>query len=493
MNRWIEPPLRTPVSGSHEQNGHERQANLGHLQPLGLLQDGSANGRPLLTQPRVRQMKSERYEVDSAQGTRESLSTIDPIDPEILEATSSAPYFFPYTSRDEEADLSSLPQSARPRSLSAKGLTPLNHPPASASPTPRIPIFQSPGGRRKLDNIVEQTVRQAKAVGNPVLGLAVRQIYIESFENEDLAYTLDAILTQTPTEEQKRQFQAAVKKARKHIKAVNIASNNSRQAVAEIIGHGGAKVSPESPLRQSQSSTTLSISQPQLRPTNSPFVQPDAPALAESKSTSPGIPVTFNGDSFRVNGTDSKTPSEQRQISRASSTSSLSSVDEDLVQSGPPPTRSDRAKRTAGGQPISALATQPNHAPGHHTLGNLSGRPKVILKRSAATASLTPDPREEEELSFTRKRLRKSHVFNDYQVQDSYIRSPPSPKLPTEDILLAGRKSLSQKFTDSLGVRHELSTGLPGRIATDSLAPTSSRQGTPLGSRRKKAARVKIS
>ena len=103
-----------------------------------------------------------------------------------------------------------------------------------------LPTSRTQTGRQRLEAVVEAAVHKSREVGNPGIGLAIKQIYVESLHDKKLSELLDAILAQKTTQEQTKEFQSYVKKARKALKARKIESAGREKQ--SVVGKGTEKL-----------------------------------------------------------------------------------------------------------------------------------------------------------------------------------------------------------------------------------------------------------
>ncbi|THY28423.1 hypothetical protein D6D01_03880 [Aureobasidium pullulans] len=81
-----------------------------------------------------------------------------------------------------------------------------------------IPIPSDPD-QRNLHNVVKAAVRKSMEVGNKILGLAIQDVYLESFSDSRLVHLLKGILDQTSTPGEIAVFREHINQAKKKIKA----------------------------------------------------------------------------------------------------------------------------------------------------------------------------------------------------------------------------------------------------------------------------------
>ena len=194
---------------------------------------------------------------------------------------------------------------------------------AESKPLPSrvFPTSRTPTGRQRLEAVVEAAVHKSREVGNPGIGLAIKQIFVESLHNKRLSELLDAILAQKTTQEQTKEFQSYVKKARKALKARKIETAGREKQ--SIVGKGVEKLPKQAEASRANLAPTSEPAKPNL------FLQRESSPSRSSRRLRP-----LNKNSPDMNGlaNDPKAfeltnDMNERLIPRRSaSTSSLSSL-----------------------------------------------------------------------------------------------------------------------------------------------------------------------
>lgn len=91
------------------------------------------------------------------------------------------------------------------------------HPPAAAGwMNGQTPSSKTEQGRARLSMVVDAAIQRSSLVGNVELGKAIKKLYDESLENNELADLLDAVLAQNARPDQIHQFQTYVRYAREN-------------------------------------------------------------------------------------------------------------------------------------------------------------------------------------------------------------------------------------------------------------------------------------
>lgn len=188
-------------------------------------------------------------------------------------------------------------------------------------PARTFPTSRTPTGRQRLEAVVEAAVHKSKEVGNPGIGLAIKQIFIESLHNKRLSELLDAILAQKTTQEQTKEFQSYVKKARKALKARKI--EDSRREKQDLVVKGTQELPKQTEVSRanlpptSEPTTTNHYLQKEPSPSRS------SRRLRSLKEDSPAMNGIKNESAVNELGSDMN---ERLIPHRSTSTSSLSSL-----------------------------------------------------------------------------------------------------------------------------------------------------------------------
>ncbi|KAI9778113.1 MAG: hypothetical protein M1835_005003 [Candelina submexicana] len=495
LDRWVEPPLRQPAPSFEDHKGLERHGVTEHMAPLGALPTTKVKLRVKAEPPRrVMQMKN-----GVASAAREQLATPEPAAP--------ASIVRPESRRVDER----LPKVTSTREARADAdYTPKAPPRPAAKPIPAsIPLLgtpnsRTPSGRRQLEQVVNAAVKRSSEVGNPDLGLAVKELFDDSLHDQTLADLLDAVLAQRPTPRQAADFQAHIKSARKRIKLRNSKSNSARSSRV------GAGVSSKSPSKSPSKDTRSGVA------TTRNLIKSEAtePNPHPISKTVQERPLT-NGKIAAINGMASKDGQSVTRLKRSSSSSSLSTL------SSPEPNfaasmETDHASSIdipAIGQPISTSKSQTLLGPKLHTFSTASPTTNTSLKRNSTAAGFGHGE-DGDLLNAKRQKFRKD--FDDYQITESSIRVSPSGKEPDFDLSSVSKPSPSSHLSsyptrlrngtakritrDDYDELDSPSSSLQSDTLTQGLAATAShsRQDTPnyLGrglKKVRKAARIKMS
>ena len=500
LDTWVEPPLRNPAPSFEDYKGLERHGVLEHMAPLGSLPTQKVKLRVKAEPPkRVLQVKNGHSTAAKERArTPEKTPTVvsQPPESHLAEDKPSKPL----ASRDMEEDDDYTPKESTKvatRPVSAKG----SHAQNSLRGTPNS---RTPGGRARLETVVNSAVQRSYELGNPVLGLAVKKLFDESRENRTLADLLDAVLSQSPTPRQAADFQAYIKVARKQIKAQNVAKDSTTirrpSGVGINMSSKSASKSPSKAVRLGAAGENR-ISK-EATPSHPP--KPNFNSDSVSKSKPP------NGKIQEITAMETRGAKRSRSSSDTSSLSSLSSIDQTFAPSMETD-HANTAETHATPQPMTASKVQPSLGPKLHTFSttNLTTN-NTSLKRNSTAAGLG-DKDVEESLATKRAKLQKT--FEDYTVHESSIRVGPAVREPDPTLAASKPEPPSTAHTHQTRLRNSAGKrprdenedleSLSSSAHGDLLVPPppgaqlKSRSGTPreLGrpSKIRKTARVKMS
>ena len=379
-------------------------------------------------------------------------------------------------------------------------------PPARTFPTSRTPT-----GRQRLEAVVEAAVHKSREVGNPGIGLAIKQIFIESLHNKRLSELLDAILAQKTTQEQTKEFQSYVKKARKALKARKI--EDGRREKQDLV----VKDAQELP-KQAEASRA------NLPPTSEPTIinhnlqketSPNRSSrrLRSLKESSPAMNGIKNESAVNELGNEMNERLIQHRSTSTSSLSSLTSIgsaEERLnYETGVTSVGSHNAEAAKGPRIRQPIITRKVML----SLGNVRTNKSLTKhanpnnphkKLSIEGDGLSLDDRT---LETRRQKLREAQEFTEFPVEESNIRRTSSKR----------KRGLSEDHKPSpLNLDHfppltlshvkdkELRNGALQRAAATSPRYGSPNRSTPLRSKTpelagppakkaKSAARIKMS
>ncbi|TIA40082.1 hypothetical protein D6C78_02767 [Aureobasidium pullulans] len=269
---WIEPPLASPIP-SFEDHGGGPYGVLEDMQALGSRPTAKVRGRVKPDGPRKNALNkslANPMATASNQATPETTPAPMEVLPEqplvIVDDERDDDYTPRPSKKPAKARLSRsaainakstaspkpttpsvtasetpVPSSVATPVASATPVAPPVAPPASSAPTaparhppnplPKdevirhlkafdrvVPIPSDPD-QRNLHNVVKAAVRKSMEVGNKILGLAIQDVYLESFSNPRLVHLLKGILDQTSTPGEIAVFREHINQAKKKIKA----------------------------------------------------------------------------------------------------------------------------------------------------------------------------------------------------------------------------------------------------------------------------------
>jgi hypothetical protein len=395
-----EPPLRDPIP-SFQDHGLERHGVLEKMAPLGSLPPhkysklkitiGGANKRksggkvlssvasPAVATPEVTP-PAEQPESDEQPPTKRARTEEKSVD--LNRVINGAALV------DEETPAPSpvpvlriaTPQSAMSRRLSS----PLKM--SASSSMKRIPFTRAePGMLRAYEEVLENAIKNAEEAGNAKLGEYITHFFHESYHDWDLASALDGILFQRASEDEQKAFKDGLLSSRASVHRQNreyrAQKRHERQLEKEERQtRPNRKQSPTTPI-----SPTTPLTKPSTPKLKSPAVVKERPAAQPSRMSSRKSSLA-NGTlapSAEINGTRTRSTRQTRtslalaqpvelvepappspliqtppnpstretrskkRVRADSSTSDLSSVDEELVEKGPPGSLGVGTKRNA--------------------------------------------------------------------------------------------------------------------------------------------------
>ena len=399
---WSEPPLRAPAPSFEDYKGLERHGVLEHMAPLGAFPGQKVKTRLKYHEPtrRIANLKN-----GEARAAREEVSTPEPAPP--VGARRSEPrkpeerLGKVSSSRETDQDTDYNPKS------STKTMT------TKATSTQAAPLgilnSRTGAGQTRLQQIVESAIDRSRELGDPALGIALKQLYEESLRNSVVADLLEAVLSQKPTSQQTAEFQSYIKAARKQIRATDDSTKHFKHSASKSI---------------SKSPTTKSARVGVTRHSGTPKDRASAPGLNNHLPNSINRSSKQKASNMELNGTPSKEERSSKRIKRSksvSSDSSLSSLDS-AVEDFAPAIESSLPSGTN-----SVTHQGPNQAKQKPLmgprLGSFSTRPvdPSVRKPITQASHLTP-----EELSAKRKEKLMQN-YQDYVVGHSKVRADPNP------------------------------------------------------------------
>ena len=402
---WSEPPLRAPAPSFEDYKGLERHGVLEHMAPLGTFPGQKVKTRLKHHEPtrRIALLKN-----GEARGAREEVNTPEPAPPvgirrseprKTEERLGKAP-----SSRETEHDADYNPKSNAKTTATKTAST-------QAAPL-GTPASRSAVGQTRLQQIVESAIDRSRELGDPALGIALKQLYEESLRNSVVADLLEAVLSQKPTSQQTAEFQSYIKAARKQIRATDDSVKHPKHSASKLI---------------SQSPTAKSVRVGVTRHLGTPKDRANAPGLNNHLPNCDNRPSKQRLTNMELNGTSSKEERPSKRMKRsksASSDSSLSSLDSAVEDFAPVIESSlPNGANPATHQGLSQAKQKPTMGP---RLGSFSTRPIDPSVRKPITQASHLSP---EELSAKRKE-KLMHGFQDYIIGHSKVRADPNPTRP---------------------------------------------------------------
>ena len=421
---WTEPPVRTPVPSFQDYKGLERQGVLEHMAPLG-------------TPPNPKVWRQKQYEGPTRRFTQTTLdegftTSKEPrqgINEQISRSNSQKPRHSikaPVVNEDGDyQDNTSKVASVQPHTKKIPVLK-------TGESSPSLP-FSHPWTIQDQDKIrdaVEHAVLRSVETNTGSIGLAIKQLYEDSFKQPHLATLLNAVLAQNATRSQISDFQSYIKITKKRFRSDTNSSRRSSATVAaspskSISASPSVKVKSADPPTSKRKGGELEPSSRVLRTTN------------HQKSLSTTVKST------RPTSPDPELPPSKRQKRDMSAGSSpLSSTHSDnlesmLEEAGDPlpeaVTTVPASMPAPRSQPKPAIAKS-SAGPKLATFSTKKVNGSTAAKRTAEAAGLTAD----NTFDIVAKRRELQRSFDDYEVNESNIRTSPtarilasSPDLPT--------------------------------------------------------------
>ena len=415
---WEEPPLRDPVPSFQDYKGLERAGVLEHMAPLGHAPPPKVKARVRPYEPPRRGLQLRNGEV--RQG-KEDVSTPEPMPPFSIKApeshleTSLVPMAGTLRNHVDGSDaVSGVLSNLSPAHQGHASSAPLTPPTNSSVST--VPNFRD----MQWEEVVQIAVRRCDELGNKTLGSAIRKLYEESLQSQHLAILLNAVLSQTQTDQQAAAFQVYIKRAKKEFKHRESGGKLSTPSVSD---------SSATNFRDSAQRQTVASKDP-------------TDLAIPSSSTSNHTPLKRSVNSTMANGSPAKNfrpakrPKRSRSTSTDSSLSSLGSAVEDFA-----PGKVDPALRSSMSEHTSSRISRSRPAGGPR-VGSFSSNHLLV----------------EQETPESRTAVRKLHQrgFDDYSVEDSDLRTalaPPPESSPQSTALQQRAQHPRRKAASS---RHQI-------------------------------------
>ena len=398
---WSEPPLRAPAPSFEDYKGLERHGVLEHMAPLGTLPGQKVKTRLKHHEPTRRIVNLKNGE---ARGAREEVNTPEPAPPATTRRSE------PRKTEERLGKASSSRETDQDTDYNPKGsakTTTMKAASTHAAPL-GTPASRTGVGQTRLQQIVESAIDRSRELGDPALGIALKQLYEESLRNSVVADLLEAVLSQKPTSHQTAEFQSYIKAARKQIRATDDPAKHLKDSTSKSI---------------SKSPTAKTARVGVTRHSGTPKDRVSAPGLNNHLPNSNNRSSKQRPNNMELNGTPSKEERPSKRIKRsksASSDSSLSSLDS-AVEDFPAIESSLPSGADAVTHPgLNQAKQKPTMGP---RLGSFSTRPidSSVRKPITQASYLTP-----EELTAKRKE-RLMQNYQDYVVGHSKVRADPNP------------------------------------------------------------------
>ena len=401
---WSEPPLRAPAPSFEDYKGLERHGVLEHMAPLGTLPGQKVKTRLKHHEPTRRIAHLKNGEV---RGAREEVNTPEPAPPVGTRRSE------PRKTEERLGKVSSSRETDQDTDYNPRGTAKTTTVRAASTQAATLGTSTSRTGvgQTRLQQIVESAIDRSRELGDPALGIALKQLYEESLRNSVVADLLEAVLSQKPTSQQTAEFQSYIKAARKQIRATDDSAKHIKHSASQSI---------------SRSPTAKSARVGVTRHSGTPKDRATAPGLNNHLPNSNNRPSKQKITNMELNGTPSKEERPSKRIKRsksASSDSSLSSLDS-AVEDFPPAIESSLS---SGANPVTHQGSnqakqKPTMGP---RLGSFSTRPidQSVRKPITQASHLTP-----EELTARRKEKLMQN-YQDYVVGHSKVRADPNPTI----------------------------------------------------------------
>ena len=481
---WSEPPLRAPAPSFEDYKGLERHGVLEHMAPLGTFPGQKVKARLKHHEPtrRIAHLKN-----GEARGAREEVNTPEP-----------APLLGPRRSEPRKPEerlgkVSSSREMDQDTDYNPKGSAKSTT--TKAASTPAAPLGTSTSrtgvGQTRLQQIVESAIDRSRELGDPALGIALKQLYEESLRNSVVADLLEAVLSQKPTSQQTAEFQSYIKAARKQIRATDDSAKHCKHSAAKSIS-----ISP------SAKSARVGVT----RHSATPKDRASAPALHNHMSSSNNRMSKQKNTNMEMNGT---TPKEERPSKRmkrsksASSDSSLSSLDSAVEDFAP----AIESSLPSGAHPV--IHQGQDQAKQKPSIGPRLGSFSTRLADPSARKPITQANHLTSEELIAKRKEKLMQNYQDYVVGHSKVRADPNPiRQPNSTPPFAVLSVDSQQARSRNGVSQKNKKEEPDHLDSPTSSaygellipppPGASRGATPNHLGRpskavKKAARIKMS
>ena len=398
---WSEPPLRAPAPSFEDYKGLERHGVLEHMAPLGTFPGQKVKTRLKHHEPTRRIVPLKNGE---ARRAREDVNTPEPV-PSLGTRRSE-----PRKTEEKLGKISSSRDIDHDSDYNPKGSAKITATKAASTPAAPLgtPTSRTGVGQTRLQQIVESAIDRSRELGDPALGIALKQLYEESLRNSVVADLLEAVLSQKPTSQQTAEFQSYIKAARKQIRATDDSAKHCK--------HSASKSTPNSPnAKSARVGVTRHSGTPKDRVDGS-ALQNRLPSSNSRNSKQKNLTMELNGTSKEDR--PSKRLKRSKSASSDSSLSSLDSAGEDFAPA------IESSLHSGADHDVHQEADNVRHKPTiGPRLGSFSTRPVDPNVRKPSTQASHQTP---EELVAKRKE-KLMQTYQDYVVGLSKVRADPNP------------------------------------------------------------------
>ena len=395
---WVEPTLRAPAPSFEDHRGLERAGVLEQMAPLGTMPIQRVKLRVKQWEPPLGSLPAKR-ESGSGDGVatgggKEDDGAERPRRSDIRKAEENQAR--KASIRERDGDLEYTPK-APTRPTSSKSAAP-----QLTNPT-LTPNSTTPQGRQHLKTIVEKAVERSKEIGNELVGLAIQEVYNESLNNKDISEALDAVLLQKATEEQQLAFQAQIRIARRKIKERRKESQPREKSESAPATRVSAQKTTaiKSPVKRTRRSTSRNAA-------HANATDYHTPTPSKPRTRTNGV---MNGDEDQRPSKKMKRSGSVSSESSLSSTHSMEDIEPEAAESSDFPILRSRS----GGPKLHIFSTG----------GKAGNKRNVAAAAQGANKASAVEDSADVELAAKKRKL--THVFDDYRVEDSSVRSAPSP------------------------------------------------------------------
>lgn len=440
LSAWFEPAPKAPAP-SFTEHGFDRIGVLTNMQALG--EKPSAKLKAKLREDAHRGAYLRRSDVmQSVEDVRETPEGTPFTERETSVAQKpDEPLPARPVSKKGEDDGDYVPNGVKSSSRSARNsVSKAGEPtvaPTPEAPTPRTPTSKPNPRREKLRSIVENAAQHSQSVGRPTVGCALSQLYNESLNNQDLTNLLFAVLEHRNTTQQQTAFHDYIKSMKKKCKhrhsdidhclpsPLSVPAALPAKSPHAVSAHNGFNNTALPGPAPRTSGFTLKLNGPRLQPGQTlPSVSPQKSLPVRTpesdrnrtRSKRPKFTSPTPAESIQVDVMASGKPVAAPARSKSvESTSSLSEVDEAILQSASPSVLNTNGVNTARAS---------RSRDGSETIHELA-KPTKGQKHSKSL--VTQQENEEEARALDARKQSLKQTFDDYKVSDSDVRARPAP------------------------------------------------------------------